>query len=84
MIMNKYYYNFRYKINKYDREKPLPLQICMLSLSLMLQRMVSRPVCLGIKHPTEAYDRIEIFTQHVSSTGTPSRTVFIRGTNTKC
>jgi hypothetical protein len=31
-----------------------------LSLSLMLQLTVSRPVCLGIKHPSGAYDQISI------------------------
>jgi hypothetical protein len=31
-----------------------------LSLSLMLQLMVSWPVCLGIKHPSGAYDQIFI------------------------
>jgi hypothetical protein len=31
-----------------------------LSLSLMLQPTVSRPVCPGIKHPSGAYDQILI------------------------
>jgi hypothetical protein len=31
-----------------------------LSLSLMLRLTVSRLVCLGIKHPSEAYDQIFI------------------------
>jgi hypothetical protein len=31
-----------------------------LSLSLMLRPMVSWPVCVGIKHPSGAYDQIFI------------------------
>jgi hypothetical protein len=36
-----------------------------LSLSLMLRPTVSRPVCLGIKHPSLAYDQIYITVRHL-------------------
>jgi hypothetical protein len=38
----------------------LKLNSSFLSLSLMLRPTVSRPVCPGIKHPSEAYDQIFI------------------------
>jgi hypothetical protein len=47
-----------------------------LSLSLKLRPMVSRPVCLGIKHPSGAYDQILITVRQwrVCWCGAPSLT----------
>jgi hypothetical protein len=39
---------------------PPPHELLTASLSLMLRPTVSRPVCLGIKHPSGAYDQILI------------------------
>jgi hypothetical protein len=43
----------------YDR-RSTGQSFCLLSLGLILWPTVSRPVCLGIKHPSEAYDQIFI------------------------
>jgi hypothetical protein len=43
--------------------------ILSLSLSLMLRSTVSRPVCLGIKHPPGAYDQIFISVRNTEYVG---------------
>jgi hypothetical protein len=44
----------------YDETSCNNTDIELLSLSLMLRQTVSRPVCLGAKHPFGAYDQIFI------------------------
>jgi hypothetical protein len=45
----------------------LEIRLTLLSLSLVLRPTVNRPVCLGIKHPSEAYEADFYYCQTVAS-----------------
>jgi hypothetical protein len=52
-----------YYVGSLRQSQPQSLDNPCLSLSVMLRPMVSRPVCLGIKHSSRAYDQIFIISE---------------------